>query len=99
MLEKGTFFRSNNSDWVIYNEFDNKGTAQNFLRLVTPIPLELLLLARPDYWANVDNKPAGHIQDALVQKIIQLTECAESEIFVDIQPPPNPQQQQQQQQQ
>jgi HrpA-like RNA helicase len=93
-LHRSISFRPGSSDWVIYDHLDCKGLGNSHLKIVTPIPLDLLLWARPEYWCNVDFKPAGRIQDALVHRIKQLTGCNESEILVDMpSPPPTTQQQ------
>lgn len=92
-LPNGQSFGPEKSDWVIYNELSKKGPNKAFLSLVSPVPLKILMKACPDYWSNVDTKPAGHIRDALVQKIMELTGLEESEITGEMQQPSQQQQQ------
>jgi HrpA-like RNA helicase len=92
-LYQGQSFSPQSSDWVIYNEFSNKGPDKAYLSLVTPVPLELILEEHHEYWVNVESKTAGHIQDALIKRICELTELDESEIRVKMPPPPQQEQQ------
>jgi pre-mRNA-splicing factor ATP-dependent RNA helicase DHX15/PRP43 len=94
-LHKGQSFGPEASEWVIYHEFSNN-SEKAYLNLVTPIPLKMLMETRRAYWCDTKSKPTGHIRDALVKQIIELTGCAESEVLVDMPPPPQQQQQQQQ---
>jgi len=96
-LYKGQSFGPQSSEWVIYNEFSHKGMDEAYLSLVTPVPFEILLEGRLEYWANVDSKPAGHIRDSLIEKIMELTGLERSDLSAEI--PRLPQQQQQQQHQ
>jgi hypothetical protein len=57
----------------------------------------MLLETRRAYWCDTKSKPIGHIRDALVKQITELTGCAESELLTDMPRPPQQQQQQQQQ--
>jgi pre-mRNA-splicing factor ATP-dependent RNA helicase DHX15/PRP43 len=91
-LRNGLYFRNESSDWVLYDHLASTGLGDTYLRIVTPIPLDLLMYARPEYWCNADFKPAGHILDSLVKRIAELTGCDKSEILVDIEPPPTTQQ-------
>ncbi|KAI7107405.1 putative pre-mRNA-splicing factor ATP-dependent RNA helicase [Hortaea werneckii] len=80
-------FDEGRDEWIIYHEFSDKGQGESFLRLVTPVPLELILRSRPDYWSDVEFMPAGHIQEALVKKIAELTGEDESTVRGGMPPP------------
>ena len=67
------------NEWVIFHDFLDNGPATRFLRLVTAIPVELLIRAQPAYWKDVEFFPEGHIQDCLVNAITRMnTQTPES---------------------
>ncbi|KAI6800581.1 P-loop containing nucleoside triphosphate hydrolase protein [Hortaea werneckii] len=89
-LGKDIQFDDGNGEWVIYNEFSDKGQDKSFLNLVTPIPLELFLRARPDYWSVVAFMPARPVQKPTVEKIAELTGRDESTLQAGMPQPTEP---------
>ena len=57
--------RAPSSEWVMCGEYSSDGAAQRTLRLVSAIPLECLIAARPRYWCDAQFSPLGHIKTAL----------------------------------
>lgn len=86
-LDRHTSLGSGSSEWVMYNEFDQLADDKSYLHLVTPIPLPLLLTARPDYWSQLDFAPPGHILDTLVQQICAMTGRSKEDVRGDMPPP------------
>ncbi|KAI7152027.1 putative pre-mRNA-splicing factor ATP-dependent RNA helicase [Hortaea werneckii] len=66
-------FDDGTGEWVIYNEFSDKGQSKSELRLVTPVPLDTILMARPDYWWDMEFVRNGHVREAVVQRIAEIS--------------------------
>ncbi|KAI4187450.1 MAG: hypothetical protein L6R41_002806 [Letrouitia leprolyta] len=71
---------SRDNEWVIYNEYQSDGLSNKTLQLVSAIAPEILVSTQPNYWADTDFLPRGHIQDGMIKVIAKMT--GKSEDFV-----------------
>ncbi|OQO13753.1 hypothetical protein B0A48_01983 [Cryoendolithus antarcticus] len=76
------------SDWIVFGEYSDPAPLLRQLRMVTPIPLELIVTAAPFHWCQLNLAGTDHVQDGLVDAISRLTQC--SEAYVRSATPPNP---------
>lgn len=87
ILGKDTRLANRTDDWVVYNECSVEGR-QATLRLVTPVPLRLLITAAPAYWAVPESAPRGHIRDELVQVLAEMSNMPATDIVSPMPPKP-----------
>jgi len=63
------------SDWIIYNEFST--ASHNELRLITPIPLDVMIEAFPTAWCEYNLTGYGHVSTSIVETLMRMTNCTE----------------------
>ncbi len=62
-----------NNEWVMYGEYSSDRGAKGTLRLVSAIPLEYLIAARPRYQCDAERFLPGHTQDSIDNVIATMT--------------------------
>lgn len=56
-------------EWVVYEELLNAGGNEQFLNMVTPIPLDLMIASDPIPWSQMNLLAGGKTGDAIVKAI------------------------------
>ena len=76
-------------EWVVYDEYSNQGPSKRKLRIVTPIPLDLLISAQPAPWVRMNLAAGGKVQDAIVKTIASMGNLTEAYVRQTMPPPAN----------
>jgi HrpA-like RNA helicase len=75
-------------DWVVYEEFSNAGPGSMKLRMVTPIPLDLIIGSQPAFWSQMNLTAGGKAQDAIVKTIADMGGFTEAYVRQSMPPAP-----------
>jgi pre-mRNA-splicing factor ATP-dependent RNA helicase DHX15/PRP43 len=85
---KPTAPKSPSNEWVIYGSFDHDPkTGNDTISAVTAISPEYLFNAAPNYWADSEFMPAGHIQDGIAAVVARMTNRDPSDLIGGMPPP------------
>lgn len=76
-LQPGGCIPSPGDDWIVYTQFSNPSPDISVLRLVTPVPLDLMLHAMPAMWSELNLAEDEHIANTLVARIAQITKSTD----------------------
>lgn len=66
-------------DWIIFNEYI-KGEDKHEIRTISALRPERIIQSQPNFWADPEFLPQGHIQDDMVKLLAKMT--SKSEDFV-----------------
>lgn len=68
-------------DWVFYNECFNHREHGRCIRTISAIKPELLFTAKPKAWWDAQDRPSGHIQNAIVAELAKLSKQPKEKII------------------
>ena len=80
-----------NCEWIVYNEYSNEGGNDRKLRMVTPIPLDLIIAAEPEPWCRMNVATGGNVRDAIVKTIAAMGGLTEAYVRQNMPPASNAQ--------
>lgn len=62
-------------DWIVFSEYSTAGEKE--LRLVTPVPLELMIQSMPVAWCDYNLTGYGDVTNDVVKTLMRITGCTE----------------------
>jgi len=77
-------------DWIVYDTHQNPGPGSHELRLVTPIPLNLIILGLPTFWSKRNLGRDCPISNDIATAITQLTDSDDAGVRQTMPCPPPP---------